>query len=195
MKNKKHICTNIQEFLLENIGINNVLVVVDVQKRWINKKFINKVFEYSKQFKEVYQLYFGDEYGIYDESSDYNPDVTFPNEIAAYEKGLNFYDYAIDKIIWANDIEEKLIEDEFEIGSILKLPDDSKFSGLFMVKISHQHWFLITESIKDLYDKLKDKNIILVGGGVGECLDEIYISMKAFNLNVTINNKYTYSNL
>lgn len=64
-----------------------------------------------------------------------------------------------------------------------------------MVKISDGQWFLITNSLNDLYHSLKNKKIILVGGGVGECLDDVYVSMKSYGLNVEINEEYTYTNL
>lgn len=174
---------------------NSVLVAVDIQKRFVGQKFINNIIEYSKEFTEVYQIFYGDEFGIYDTGLDYSPDVKLPNEVGVWVKGLNFYEYAVDKILWDEDTLEKLENDDYEIGDSLELPDNSNFSGMKMVKISDGQWFLITNSLNDLYQSLKDKKIVLVGGGVGECLDDVYVSMKSFGLNVKINKKYTYCNM
>lgn len=114
--------TKINEYLNSK---NEVLVAVDIQRRFIGKKFIDSIREYSKEFTEVYQIFFGDEFGIYDTGSDYYPDVKLPNEIGVWVKGLNFYEHAVDKIIWNEDTQEKLENDDYEVGDILELPKDS----------------------------------------------------------------------
>lgn len=181
--------TKLYEYLQNK---NQVLVAVDVQKTFVNQKFINKVIEYAKEFTEVYQIYFGDEFGIYDTGLNYEPNVKLPNEVGAWTKGLNFYDYSTSKIIWNEETQDKLDYDDYEVGYILELPDGSNFKGMKMVKISDNKWFLLTSSLQELYNLLKNKSIILVGGGVSECLDDVYISMKSYGLDVKINDEYTY---
>jgi hypothetical protein len=192
---KGFIATTIDNFLNEKMNVlnsNDILVIVDVQKIFTDKRFANRIMKYAEKFKSVYQIYYEDFYGIYGTDLDDGPDYKFPNEIGCYSKGLNFYEYALLEIDWSNDIQEKLDNDDFDIGYILPLPMDSKFSGDLIVKIRHNQWLLVDYSLQSLYKILKDKNIILVGGAVNECLLDVFVSMKAFNINVKINNNLTY---
>lgn len=179
--------------LFEYLNKDKVLVIVDVQKRFINKKFVNKLFEYCQKFETVYQLYYDDFYGIYDDDirSDY-PDYDFPNQKGVFVKGLNFYDYAINNMIWDEDTEEMLVSDEYGQGTILELPKNSNFSGYKIVKIKEHQWFLVDDEILKLIDLIKDKNVILVGGFKDECLLDIYVTMKSFGINVEINEKFVF---
>ena len=179
--------------LFEFLNKDKVLVIVDAQKRFVNKRFINKLFEYSKNFETVYQLYFDDYYGIYDDDIRVDgPDYEFPNEKGAFAKGLNIFDYILDKVIWDEEVEEALEDDEYEIGTILKLPEDSHLSGYETIKIRSNQWFLLDDGILKLLDLVKDKEVILVGGFKDECLLDIYVTMKTFNINVEINEKYVF---
>ncbi|MFW6225736.1 MAG: hypothetical protein ACOC2W_03650 [bacterium] len=179
--------------LFEYLNKDKVLVIVDVQKRFVNKRFVNKLFEYCKNFKEVYQLYYDDYYGIYgDDIRVDEPDYTFPNEKDTFVKGLNFYEYALDKIIWDEDTEEMLMKNEHGVGTILEIPKDNQFSGFKMVKIKDGQWFLIDEQISRLFKLLINKDTILVGGYKDECLLDIYVSMKSFGINVEINEKFVF---
>ena len=48
-------------------------------------------------------------------------------------------------------------------------------------------------NIPDLMDFLKNySNIVLLGGGVNECLKEVEIALLALNKNFNVINKFTY---
>ena len=62
------------------------------------------------------------------------------------------------------------------------------------MRISNKHeWFFVNDEIYELINKVKDDQVILVGGAQNECIRDIYVAFKAFGVNVKINNNYVYS--
>jgi hypothetical protein len=52
---------------------------------------------------------------------------------------------------------------------------------------------LCKRGISQFISKIKRKKVIVVGGADSECLEDIYISAKSFNLNPVYNHQYIYS--
>jgi Zn-dependent M32 family carboxypeptidase len=60
--------------------------------------------------------------------------------------------------------------------------------------VNNNHkWFFVNEELYNLYQRLKGKRVIIVGGADSECLQDVYISMKSFGIIPTYNHKYIYN--
>jgi len=168
--------------IYENNIYNDVLIIVDVQKefnKFIPENFVKKLTEYSKNFNEVYQ--------IWDSNKATEPSYKFPNEI----------DTIIKKYGTSFSIDLKQITQDI-LNSYPNAKEGDRFklkeTNSYIVRIFNNHdWFYVTEDMTKLFNKLKNRNIILVGGGDSECLKDIYISMKSFDINVEYNYKFIYS--
>jgi len=157
-----------------------VLVIVDVQKefdKFIQYDLVDELHDYAEKFNQVYQIWDTNKNNV-------APTYKFPNEIDAVAKkfGKNHFSDKVKKYT-------KEIKDSTEEGTTLKLSD-----GSYVVRVDNNHdWFYVNNEMVDLIQKLKDVNVILVGGANQECLEDVYIAFKAFGVNVKINDKYVYS--
>lgn len=187
--------------LFENFKGND-LIVVDIQPSYrlhFNfemEDFINYLYNYDN----IYYLYNGKELGyegedeILDWLIDYSLDIN-KVDLNFFEKGYGFY----------RDLMEYLDEDKIvKLGKFLK---DRKYYDLRDINDSdvkelienefpenyingHDFYFCLRD---DIYEFLKNvNNPILVGGGKYECLKEIEILLKIFNINYKIDNKFVY---
>ena len=162
--------------------INNILVIVDVQKefkKFIPKNFVQKLTEYAKHFSTVYQ--------IWDSNNAKTPSYSFPNEVDTIIKkyGTSF---SLDLKIITKDITDQY--PNASEGDRFKLKD----TKTYIVRVNNNHkWFYVNKELSELFEKLKGKNIILVGGGDSECLKDVFIAMKSFGVNVQYNYKFIYS--
>jgi len=158
-----------------------VLVIVDVQKefdKFIQGDLVDSLYEYCENFKEVYQIWDTHKTKI-------SPTYKFPNQVDSIKKlyGKNHFSNKIKQFI-------KEVEDETLEGNTFKLSNDNGY----IVRIDNNHdWFFVNPEIVELIGKLKDREVILVGGASNECLEDVYQAFKAFGLNVRINEKYVYS--
>lgn len=159
----------------------NVLVVVDVQKQFdehIQQDLVDAISSYAEEFDVVYQIW--DTH-----NSTVGPTHSFPNQVDSVPKkfGKSFFS---DKV-------KQFIEDrteEIENERVFRLTDDAGY----IVRVDTNHdWFFVNNEIYNLMKKIKDDHITLVGGAVGECLDDVYIAFQAFGLDVAIDDRYTYS--
>jgi hypothetical protein len=161
---------------------DDILVIVDVQKafgKFIPKGYEKKLNLYCNEFKYVYQ--------IWDSNKVNKPSYKFNNEILSTRK--NYGTKFSKKLV---EITDELTEKNPNVkeGDIFKINN----SNNFVVKIDNNHkWFYLNDGLVDLYNKLKSKNIIIVGGADNECLEDVYISMKSFNINAVYNHEYIYS--
>jgi len=122
------------------------------------------------------------------------------NNSIFYDKGYAFFRYCIDNSINeehiinliqylisnnindTRDLEEHNWDDFMETYNI----DDNEIRDL----LEHSGEML---NIPDLMDFLtKYNNIVLVGGGINECLKEVELALYALNKNFNILNQYTY---
>lgn len=169
------------DYISENIN-GDILIVVDVQKefeQWIPQGLVDKINEYSDGFDTVYQ--------IWDSNKATGPSYTFHNQQGTYEKK---YGTTYSKEIV--DYSKKLLEEDpnIEEGAIVNVSD---WKGV-LVRVKNNHkWFYVNERLKEFYNTLKGRKVILIGGADNECLEDVYESMKAFEINTIYNHEYIYS--
>lgn len=186
---KEYLSEKRLQRIKEDKQINNsdILVIVDVQeafsKYFPNEYYLDKLNDYCEEFKTVYQ--------IWDDIDANTPSYNFPNQKKAIVKQYGF------------DIEPDAIEMYFSGKEADKLRNDletQEYKDFYKTKdnrilfyIGNDHkWFLADTPMITLFKNLKGKKVILVGGAEGECLQDIYISMKSCGINVEINTSYIY---
>ena len=167
---------------LDNEGI---LVIVDVQgefDEYTPKGFEQNIMKYCEEFpkdddiKGVYQ--------IWDANKATGFTYTFPNQVLDVKKnyGTKFNPNL-------KQITEKLPQDAKE-GKLFKFKNVNKY----IVKINNNHkWFYVNEDLYNLFQKLKGKKVIVVGGADTECLSDVYVSMKSFGVIPVYNHNYIYN--
>jgi hypothetical protein len=180
-----------EEFILnENDGI---LIVVDVQKefeKFIPQGYVQKLNEYCKSFNTVYQ--------IWDSNKATKPSWKFANEKNAYEKkyGTTAKDIldvdGNDRTGSIKNIAERLSEKytNAKEGEKFKLKDRESY----VVRVVNNHkWFYCNEGLTELFNTLKGKKVVVVGGADNECLEDVYESMEAFGVKPIYNHEFIYS--
>jgi superfamily II DNA/RNA helicase len=166
---------------LENEGI---LVIVDVQgefDEYTPKGFEQNIMKYCEEFpkddiKGVYQ--------IWDANKATGFTYTFPNQVLDVKKnyGTKFNPNL-------KQITDKLPQDVKE-GKLFKFKNVNKY----IVKVNNNHkWFYVNEDLYNLFQKLKGKKVIVIGGADSECLQDVYISMKSFGIIPVYNHNYIYN--
>ena len=159
------------------------------------KDFVSKLKKYCKEFKKVYQ--------VWDSNKTKKPSYKFPNQVAKIQKqfGVKKYYKDLEGGIeeWFNSIFDKtsatkmvkaLKKKEIKEGDKFKLKDKDEY----LVYIDNNHnWFYVNSDMYKTFKELKGKTIVIVGGADNECLEDVYISVKAFGLKPIYNHKYIYS--
>lgn len=193
----------------ENISLINhdgILLIVDVQSNF--KKFfpndpngfIRKLDDYCEEFpsgetsmKGVYQ--------IWDSNSGSKPTYRFTNQKELVEKKFGvkkFYsEYKGGFNEWINHIFDDKTMKQFQAKNN-KFKDGDAFriknSDEFLIYVGNNHkWFYVNSELVDLFKRLRGKKIILCGGAESECLDDVYIALKSFNVKPIKNHQYIYS--
>jgi hypothetical protein len=200
----------LKEFYLnENISLINhdgILLIVDVQSNF--KKFfpvnsggyLKKLDNYCEEFpsgqtdlKGVYQ--------IWDSNRGSKPTYIFKNQrdliekkfgikkfYSKYKGGFNEWIYYI--------FDDKTLEqffskkNKFNEGDAFKIKNKNEF----LIYIGNNHkWFYVNEKLVDLFQKLRGKKVIVVGGADEECILDIYTALKYFNVAPVYNHQYIYS--
>jgi len=170
------------KYIKENQN-GNILMVVDVQKEFadfIPQGFVDGLLNYSKKFSSVYQIW---------DSNDgqKRPSYTFPNEQKAVIKkfGTKFSDELEDTVAKLNQKHPDAKE-----GDIFEFDDVDSY----VVRVKNNHgWFYIPEKMANLFKSLKGKNIVVVGGAYGECIQDVFESMESFGIKPQYDKKYIYS--
>jgi mRNA-degrading endonuclease HigB of HigAB toxin-antitoxin module len=169
-------------FINEDLSLKNhdgILLIVDVQKEfgdYIPDNMVKELFEYCKEFKEVYQ--------IWDSHDAVAPTFKFPNQKGSINKkfGKKFLEKDVQNKL------EKLKNDSIE-GQQIQIDSDDIF-----VRVKNNHdWFFINDDLLKLFNQLKGKTIILVGGADFECLNDIFVACKSMGIKSLLNHKYIYS--
>jgi hypothetical protein len=44
-----------------------------------------------------------------------------------------------------------------------------------------------------VFKKMRGKKVVIVGGADDECIEDVYITLKSFNVNPVYNHQYIYS--
>lgn len=158
-----------------------ILVIVDVQKQfdeYIQYDLIDELSKYAESFDKVYQ--------IWDTHNNVvGPSESFPNQVDSIPKrfGKNHFSKNVKDFITK-------MQNSTEEGDVFSLKNDEGY----IVRVENNHdWFYVNPEIFDLIEDTKEHEIILAGGALGECIEDVYQAFLAFGANAKINNKYTYS--
>lgn len=193
---------NLQEFINEGVSLinhDNILIIVDVQsnfKKYFPKdpnNYLKKLDNYCDEFSTVYQ--------IWDSNSGSKPTYKFKNQKDLIEKKYGvkkFYSkYKGGFKEWIYYIfDDQTLErfnshkNKFKEGDAFKIKDKNEF----LIYIGNNHkWFYVNEELVDLFQKLRGKKVIVVGGASEECILDIYIALKSFNVHPVYNHQHIYS--
>jgi len=172
------------------------LVIVDVQegfKKFFGEEYLLALEEYCENFTRVFQ--------IFDTNNTNHSDYIFPNQTLEIEKT---YGGQLDE----EDIDYLFTEPmrDYVRSKMNNLQERDIFetiNGDYYVYVDAAHeWFFCTKEMADLFKKFKSENrkIMLVGGAggskknpKGECLRDIYVTLKAFGVDTRYNLDYVYS--
>jgi hypothetical protein len=195
-------------FIKENVSLINhdkILLIVDVQSDF-KKYFPTNVNSYLSKL-DTYCLEFPSGktdqgvYQIWDSNRGSKPTYKFKNQVDLVEKKFGikkFYSkYKGGFKEWIYYIfDDKTLEkffakkNKFDEGDSFKVKDKDEY----LIYIGNQHkWFYVNEELVHLFQKLRGKKVVVVGGADGECLEDVYIAAKAFNLKPLYNHQYIYS--
>lgn len=185
---------------------NDVLIIVDVQKsfkKFFNNKYITQLKKYCNSFPEVYQIwdnhYKGknvDKSFLYEKNPLINSNDLwdFPNELMKIEKR---YNYNVNTDFYKNILTEEVYKEIKEKDKNKHLQKGDLFQttkNTYLVYTGNKHrFFHISIKMTNLFSSLRGKNIIMVGGSKGECLQDVFIAAEAFNLKVSLNNNFIWS--
>jgi hypothetical protein len=173
---------------LENINNNDILVIVDVQiefEQHIPKGFVEKLKEYSKNFKSVYHIYDTNKVPIkplYDFRNSSNQTC----ENIPKRFGHRWFDKDL-----LNYIEQVKLQKDFGPGKLFKIGETETYV-IYNDKHNHK-WFFVNNELVQLIRKLVGKNVTLVGGADSECLHDIFITFERFGVKPVYNHEYIYS--
>ena len=205
---------NIYEGLIsENVFVGKELIVVDVQPEYESgfgnpRHYIDFIEENFNSFKSVTFLFNGPDLGFPDENElkywweDNGLDYEIIEQSIFYDKGYAFFrecmvsniEYSeiilIIQYMYANDLtDSRELEEHWD--EVVRFATDK---GIDIEEIKE---FLSTErgylSIPDLMDFLDSySDVILIGGGINECLAEVEIALDALGINYITMNEYVY---
>lgn len=190
----------------ENSG--KILMIVDVQKsfkKFFNDLYVNELKKYCNKFDTVYQLFDNhvdgknvDKDYLYDREEEAQTDhkdlYDFPNQIDVIEKryrynvSLDFFKKIIDSKTFAQ-MKSKEEKNQLKVGDIVTTK-----MGTILVFINNNHrWFECPKKLYDIFQQLKGKEVIIVGGAREECLKDVVVAAEALGVIVKINFIFTYS--
>lgn len=175
------------------------LIIVDVQQefsKYFTKSYIEDLQKYCLEFGRVFQ--------IWDDVSSDEPSYDWPNLTINLKKsyGGELDKSDIEHYVTSDKVEQ--IEKEFdnkkpgwyierEDGSIILYISDN---DTFTTGIKNHPWFFVDNTLVNVVKRLAntDREVILVGGAKNECLYDVEILLKAFNVKYEINEHFVYSN-
>jgi len=183
------------------------LIIVDVQKsfrKFFTEMYINELKKYCLNFINVYQIFDNhvdgknvDKDYLYDKDTEviiHNDLYYFPNQKDIIEKRYNydvdvdFYKKILDKSVYS---EIKKMEKNKSLKKGNTFPTKK---GTIITYIGNNHkWFHCPKKLYNLLKSLSNKEVIIVGGSSGECLDDVYITGLSLGVKMKINYKYIYS--
>jgi len=199
-----------RRFILnENIDLINhdgILLVVDVQSSF--KKYfptnpdgyLKKLDNYCSEFT-INEKDLSGVYQIWDSNNGSKPSYKFKNQreliekkygikkfYSKYKGGFNEWITTIFDQNTLNQFNSK--KNKFVEGDAFKLKDKEEF----IVYIGNAHkWFYVNSELVELFKKLRGKKVIVCGGAEKECLTDLYIALKSFNVKPIYNHQYIYS--
>ena len=194
---------------------NKTIINVDIQPEyqdymitqgfdlWSWVEFINSNYEDN----EIVFLYNGEDtlgmIPLY-EYQDWLLDLGIESEVISnahfYDKGYAFFRYCIDndieeddisdlvKFMYTNDINDSRDIDEDMWEEFMNVYDHDKNEVRDLLEFAGDCLY-----IPDLMEELKRyKDIVLLGGGINECLKEVEISLKSLDMDYITFSEYTY---
>jgi hypothetical protein len=190
----------------ESVIPESTLLIIDVQKsfkKFFTELYVNQLKKYAAQFTDVYQVFDNHVDGknvdtdyLYDknpESQDDHHDIyDFPNQKDVIEKRYNYnVDVDFYKKILSNKVYQEIKSKE---KSIVKGQYFLTKEGTIIVYTGTNHkWFHVPKKLYDLFLKYKGKEITIVGGARGECLDDVITAGESLGVKMKVNFQYTYS--
>lgn len=183
------------------------LIVVDVQKsfkKFFTEMYLNELNNYCRTFENVYQIWDNHFQGknvdkdyLYEE----DPEIPilddlyhFPNQKDIIEKRYN-YDVNADfyKKILSEEIYKK-IEQKEESGNLKKGDIFPTIKDTYICYVGNNHkWHHLSKKLYDLLKSLSGRNVTIVGGADGECLEDIFTASESLGVNIKRNWKFIYS--
>jgi hypothetical protein len=172
----------------KNAGID--MVIVDVQdsfKKYFGDKYVEALDEFCTDYKRVFQ--------IWDNHDAKKPDYAFPNQCGAYEKryggelDINDVENFFPEPMW--DTVKNKLDNIPNVGDMFET-----LHGDVWVYIDSNHkWFLCSKELFSLFNgfKKQQRKIVLVGGAINECLQDIYVTMTYLGVSVSLEQQYLYS--
>lgn len=197
----------VSEYIKENISLidhDGILLIIDVQSNFKKyfpngpNSFLKKLDDYCEEFPKEGDL--NGVYQIWDSNSGSKPTYKFKNQrdliekkfgvkkfYTKYKGGFNEWIYNIFDEKTLSNFKSK--KNKFKEGDAFKIKDKNDF----LIYIGNNHkWFYVNEELVDLFKKLRNKKVIICGGADSECLDDVYIALKSFNVNPIKNHQYIY---
>lgn len=185
----------------------DTLIIVDVQKsfkKYFSEMYLNELKKYCKNFQNVYQLWDNhvdgknvDKDYLYDETPDipvHKDLYHFPNQKELIEKRYNydvdadFYKKILDKEVY-DEISKKEEEKTLKKGDIFNTKE-----GTYIVYVGNNHkWHHLSRKLYDLLLSLRGKNVTIVGGADGECLEDIHTASISLGVKIKRDWKFIYT--
>jgi hypothetical protein len=200
----------------ESHNNKDILIIVDVQKsfkKFFNELYLSELKKYCNKFNRVYQIWDNhidgqnvDKDYLYDE----DPEIPvhedlyhFPNQKDLIEKRYNydvnadFYKKVLDDDVY-EEVKNKEDRDELKQGDHFPTKE-----GTIIVFIGNNHrWYHMPKKLHELFMEITEaqnedlseiRNVFLVGGADGECLDDVEVAAEIMGVQIKRNPKYIYS--
>jgi hypothetical protein len=192
---------------------DDILIIVDVQKsfkKFFTEMYLHELKKYSKNFGRVYQIWDNhidgknvDKDYLYDETPEipiHDDLYHFPNQADLIEKRYNydvdadFYKKVLDEDTY-KEVSDKEDKKELKRGDFFNTKE-----GTIIVYIGNNHkWFHMPKKLYELFTDITEaqiddqKEVTIVGGASGECLDDVEVAAKAMGVKLKRNERYIYS--
>lgn len=185
----------------------DTLIIVDVQKsfrKYFSEMYLNELKKYCKNFNSVYQIWDNHPDGknvdkdyLYDDEPEipiHKDLYHFPNQKELIEKRYNydvdadFYKKILDKEVY-DEISKKEDEKTLNKGDIFPTKE-----GTIITFINNNHvWFHCPKKLYELLKELKGREVIIVGGADGECLEDVVTTAESLGVKIKRNYKYIWT--
>lgn len=196
-----HILKYNESLLCEN------LLIVDVQKsfrKFFSEMFINKINKYALNFQNVYQIFDNHVDGKDTDKSylyDSNPKVPVNGDLYKFNNQKDIiekrYNYDVDADFYKKIIDKKVYNEIKNMENNKSLKRGKCFptkNGTLLVYTANNHkFFHVPKKLITLFNKLKGKQLTIVGGSLDECLLDILTAAESFGVIAKVDYRYVYS--
>ena len=189
----------------ESFTEGKILIIVDVQKsfkKFFTDKYLSELNKYCLEFNKVYQIWDNHVDGknpnkdfLYEE----DPNIENKNDLYKFNNQVDLiekrYTYDVDVDYFKKILDEKTYKEIKSKENNLKAGE--KFpttEGTVIVYISNNHkWFHMPKKLYDLFNEIKGKEVVIVGGAENECILDVMVAAKSLGLKILKNDRYIYS--